>query len=85
MGDLNKVLMTSVAVLARTATAGAADLPAKVAAPIEFVRVCNPYGTGFFYIPGTDTCIRLSGRARFEVGYQTSYSRTGGGTSTPAT
>jgi hypothetical protein len=81
--DLNKVLMTSALVLAGTSTAGAADLPAKVATPIEFVRVCNAYGNGFFYIPGTDTCIRLSGRARFEVGYQTSYSRTGNGTATP--
>ncbi|WP_244472758.1 porin [Methylobacterium sp. Leaf89] len=54
-----------------------------MSAPIEFVRVCNAYGNGFFYVPGTDTCIRLSGRARFETGYQTAYSRTGSGTSSP--
>ncbi|MCJ2024132.1 porin, partial [Methylobacterium sp. J-067] len=48
----------------------AADLPVKKAVPIEFVRVCSAYGAGFFYIPGTDTCLRLSGRARFEYGYQ---------------
>lgn len=27
------------------------------AAPVEYVRVCDAYGTGFFYIPGTETCI----------------------------
>ncbi|MGH6823473.1 MAG: porin, partial [Methylocella sp.] len=35
--------------------ARAADLPARQAAPIEYVRICDAYGAGFFYIPGTDT------------------------------
>jgi len=26
------------------------------AAPVEYVKVCTAYGSGFFYIPGTDTC-----------------------------
>ncbi|MCJ2006566.1 porin, partial [Methylobacterium sp. J-092] len=56
----------------------AADLPVKKAAPIEYVRVCSAYGAGFFYIPGTDTCLRLSGRARFDAAYQPSYSRQNG-------
>ena len=51
-----------------TCAAFAADLPVKKAVPIEFVRVCSAYGAGFFYIPGTDTCLRISGRARFEAG-----------------
>lgn len=75
--------MASAAGLVACSSVGAADLPAKASAPIEFVRVCNAYGSGFFYIPGTDTCIRLSGRARFETGYQTSYSRSSSGSSTP--
>ena len=49
--------------------AQAADLPVKKAVPIEYVRVCTAYGAGFFYIPGTDTCLRVSGRARAEYGY----------------
>lgn len=36
------------------------------AEPVEYVRVCSLYGSGFYYIPGTDTCIRLSGRPRPE-------------------
>ncbi|MBB5761486.1 hypothetical protein HNR01_001098 [Methylorubrum rhodesianum] len=49
--------------------ARAADLPVKKAVPVEYVRVCSASGAGFFYIPGTDTCLRVSGRARFEAGY----------------
>jgi hypothetical protein len=40
--------------------AQAADLPVKVKA-VEYVRICSLYGAGFFYIPGTDTCIKLGG------------------------
>lgn len=41
--------------------AKAADLPARAAAPIEYVRICDAYGAGFFYIPGTETCLRVGG------------------------
>ena len=40
--------------------AQAADLPVKAKA-VEYVRICSLYGAGFFYIPGTDTCIKLGG------------------------
>jgi porin-like protein len=26
-------------------------------AAVEYVKVCSIYGAGFFYIPGTDTCV----------------------------
>jgi hypothetical protein len=68
----------SAAAFAAVGAAHAADLPVKKAVPIEYVRVCGAYGAGFFYIPGTDTCLRISGRARFEGGYQTSYTRQAG-------
>lgn len=71
-------LLGSVAVTSAITGAQAADLPIKKAAPIEYVRVCSAYGAGFFYIPGTDTCLRVSGRARFEVGYNEGYSRNQG-------
>jgi hypothetical protein len=72
---LKSSLLGSAAAFAAVGAAHAADLPVKKAVPIEYVRVCSAYGAGFFYIPGTDTCLRLSGRARFEGGYMTSYSR----------
>ncbi len=71
-------LLGSAAAFAAVGAAHAADLPVKKAVPIEYVRVCTAYGAGFFYIPGTDTCLRVSGRARFEGGYMTSYSRQNG-------
>lgn len=27
------------------------------AAPVEFVKVCSQFGPGFFFIPGTDSCV----------------------------
>src|SRR3712207_9569424 len=58
-----------VAGLAAVAGAQAADLPAKKAAAVEYVRVCSTYGAGFFYIPGTDTCLRVGGRVRAQYIY----------------
>ncbi len=34
------------------------------AAPVEYVKICSDYGAGFYYIPGTDTCLKLSGFVR---------------------
>src|SRR6476620_9956863 len=50
--------------------AHAADLPVK-AKPVEYVKVCAAYGAGFFYVPGTDTCIKIGGWVRAEYAFQT--------------
>ncbi|SEO84139.1 Porin subfamily protein [Methylobacterium sp. ap11] len=71
------LLLGSAAGLTVVAGAHAADLPIKKAAPVEYVRVCSTHGAGFFYIPGTDTCLRVSGRARFQATYLQAYSRAG--------
>ena len=47
----------------------AVDLPPKGATLVEAVRICSAHGTGFFPIPGTDTCLRIAGRARGEIRY----------------
>ncbi len=46
--------------------AQAADLPVKAKA-VEYVKVCSLYGAGFYYIPGTDTCIRIGGAMRIDT------------------
>lgn len=66
---VKSLLLGSVAGLAATAAAQAADLPSRKAAPVEYVRVCSAQGAGFFYIPGTDTCLRIGGRVRAEYRY----------------
>ena len=51
------------------ATAGqAADLPVK-ARPVQYVKICSLYGAGFYYMPGTDMCIKIGGWARSEVSW----------------
>jgi Porin subfamily len=72
---VKSLLLGSAAGLTVVAGAQAADLPIKKAAPVEYVRVCSAYGAGFFFVPGTDTCLRVSGRARFEAGYSQGYQR----------
>src|SRR5216683_1544750 len=63
-------LLCSAASLAAIGGAQAADLPLKAKA-VEYVRVCSLYGAGFFYIPGTDTCIKLGGYLRVETALNT--------------
>lgn len=63
---VKSLLLGSAAGIAAVAGAQAADLPSRKAAPVEYVRVCSAYGAGFFYIPGTDTCLRVGGRVRAE-------------------
>jgi hypothetical protein len=64
---LKSLLFGSAAVLAAGTGAQAADLP--TVEPVEYVRICDAFGTGFYYIPGTDTCLRISGRVRVESHY----------------
>jgi opacity protein-like surface antigen len=37
------------------------------AKPVEYVKVCSLYGAGFYYIPGTDTCIKIGGYLRVDT------------------
>ncbi|MXQ12584.1 porin [Microvirga makkahensis] len=66
---VKSLLLGSAAGLAAVAGAQAADLPIAKAAPVEYVRVCSTYGAGFFYIPGTETCLRVGGRVRADYLY----------------
>jgi len=63
------LLLGSAAALVATAGATAADLPSKKAAPVQYVKVCDAYGAGFFNIPGTDTCLKVGGRVRADYAY----------------
>ncbi|RDI60941.1 porin [Microvirga subterranea] len=72
---VKSLLLGSAAGLAAVVSAQAADLPVKKAAPVEYVRVCSTYGAGFFYIPGTETCLRIGGRARADYLYGEPFDR----------
>lgn len=49
--------------------AQAADLPAKANA-IEYVRVCDSYGAGFWYVPGTQSCMKLGTYFRHQMEWE---------------
>jgi hypothetical protein len=72
---MKSLLLGSAAGLAAVAGAQAADLPVAKAAPVEYVRVCSTYGAGFFYIPGTETCLRVGGRVRADFLYGEPFDR----------
>ena len=46
--------------------AQAADLPVK-AQPVQYMKICSLYGVGFYYIPGTDMCLRVGGYVRSQA------------------
>ena len=60
MTNFKSLILGSAAAMFAVAGAQAADLPVK-AKPVEYVKVCSAYGAGFYYIPGTDICLRVGG------------------------
>jgi hypothetical protein len=67
--NIKSLLLGSAAGLVAVTGARAAD--AVVVAepePVEYVRVCDVFGEGFFYIPGTETCLSISGYVRYKMG-----------------
>ncbi|WP_454618077.1 porin [Bradyrhizobium cenepequi] len=60
------LILGTVAGLMAASGAQAADLPVKAKA-VEYVKVCSLYGAGFWYIPGTDTCMKLGGYLRVDT------------------
>jgi Porin subfamily len=66
MKMVKSLVLGSAAGLLAMSGAQAADLPVKAKA-VEYVRICSLYGAGFFYIPGTDTCIKLGGYLRVDT------------------
>ena len=71
--NIKSILLGSAAAFVAVAGARAADAVVMVEPePAEYVRVCDAYGTGFFYIPGTETCLKFGGylRARIQANDQ---------------
>src|SRR5256885_6757329 len=75
MKMVKSLLLGTAAGLVAVAGAQAADLPVK-AKPVEYVKICTLYGDGFYYIPGTDTCLKLGGYIRADYGWNVTGART---------
>jgi hypothetical protein len=65
---VKSLLLGTAAGLVAVSAGQAADLPVK-AKPVEYVKVCSLYGAGFYYMPGTDICLKVGGYARAETTY----------------
>lgn len=64
----NHLLMASAMCLASVQGAMAADaIVAAEPEPAEYVKVCDAFGTGYFYIPGTETCMQIGGYIRYDM------------------
>jgi hypothetical protein len=70
MKMVKSLVLGSAAGLLAMSGAQAADLPVKAKA-VEYVRICSLYGAGFYYMPGTDTCIKLGGYLRADTAVNT--------------
>ena len=68
--NIKSLLLGSAAALAVVSGAQAADaIVAAEPEPAEYVKVCDAFGSGFFYIPGTENCLKIGGYVRFNVGF----------------
>ncbi len=69
---LKSLLLGSAAVLVGAigsqGVARAADAIVVEPEPVEYVRICDAYGKGWFYIPGTETCLKFDGDVRVQYG-----------------
>ncbi len=61
--NFKTLLLGSAAAMIVAGGAQAADLT--VAEPVDYVKVCDAFGAGFYYSPGTDTCIKVGGYVKF--------------------
>jgi len=77
MKMVKSLLLGTAAGLVAVAGAQAADMPVK-AAPVQYVKICSLYGDGFYYIPGTDICLKIGGYVRGEYFYNYGASGTNG-------
>jgi hypothetical protein len=72
--NIKSLLLGSAAALAAVTSAHAADaIVAAEPEPLEYVRICDAYGAGYFYIPGTETCLKIGGMVRTEGKWYDAY------------
>ena len=68
---LKALLLGSAAAMIAVSGARAADAVVAEPEPMDYVKVCDMYGSGFHYIPGTETCMNINGYARVDLSYNT--------------
>jgi hypothetical protein len=73
--NIKSLLLGSAAALVAVSGAHAADaIVAAEPEPLEYVRICDAYGAGYFFIPGSETCLKIGGKVRTEGKWYDAYS-----------
>ena len=68
--NIKSLLIGSAAALVAFSGAQAADaIVAAEPEAVEYVKVCDAFGTGYFYIPGTETCLKIAGIVRVQADF----------------
>ncbi len=69
MAIRTRLFCSSAALMISTGAYAADAIVAAEPEPMEYVRVCDAFGKGYFYIPGTETCLKIGGYVRFDSNY----------------
>src|SRR5271166_2207676 len=77
MKMVKSLLLGTAAGFVAVAGAQAADMPVKAA--VQYVKICNLYGDGFYYLPGTGICVKVGGYVRMETAYNSQGGQTNWG------
>ena len=68
--NMKALFLGSAAAFAVVTGAQAADaIVAAAPEPMDYVKVCDAFGKGYFYIPGTETCLKINGFVRYDIGF----------------
>ncbi len=66
---LKTLLLGTAAAVVVVGGAQAADL--SIAEPVDYVKVCDAFGSNYWYIPGTDTCLKIGGSVQMSIWFHT--------------
>lgn len=64
---IKSLLIGSAAAVVAVSGAQAADIIIPEPEVVEYVRVCDAAGSGYFYIPGGETCLKISGYVQYQM------------------
>ena len=72
---IKSLLLGAATGLVGVAVAHAADLPRRTKGPaVSYVRICDTYGAGFYYLPGsTDTCVHIGAYLRVDYNFASTH------------
>jgi hypothetical protein len=67
--NIKRLLVGLVGAFVSVCGASAGDAVVAEPETAQYMRVCDAYGAGYFYIPGTETCLKVSGYVRYDIGF----------------